>query len=107
MTQRLPAHAQGKPERENESQGGGVFSLCRAVGGRVAVRGPLLALGSNRNSSRATPYQFPFQIFHDGSGQAVVQPTGQSPSPSSGEGFTEGLIVVNSNGEGRGVPAAY
>lgn len=37
-----------------------------------------------------------------GPGQAVAHPTGHSARPSIGAGATQGHIVVNHNGEGRG-----
>ena len=40
-----------------------------------------------------------------GPGQAGVQPTGHSTRSSGVDGVSKGPIVVNRNGEGRGVPS--
>ena len=43
-------------------------------------------------------------IPHSGLGQSIVRFTGHSARSSGVDGAFEGLIVVNLNGEGRGVP---
>ena len=47
---------------------------------------------------------FMSSLFHTGSGQSVVQPTGHSARLSAVDGVSKGLIVVKLNGGGRGVP---
>jgi excisionase family DNA binding protein len=46
----------------------------------------------------------PAAISHSGSGQSGVQPLGHSARSSGVDGAIKGQIVVNRNGEGRGVP---
>lgn len=43
-------------------------------------------------------------VFHTGSRQSGVQPTGYSARSSGVDGVNKGQIVVNRNGDGRGVP---
>jgi hypothetical protein len=45
----------GEPRKETVSQGGGVVSACRAVGGKFAASDLRLSLSVGRKFSRATP----------------------------------------------------
>jgi hypothetical protein len=55
---------------------------------------------SKKNHSRAKGH---LNYFRIGLGQSIAQLTGHSARSSGVDGKIEGLIVVNLNGEGRGV----
>ncbi|MGP8201928.1 MAG: hypothetical protein ACLQU4_20750 [Limisphaerales bacterium] len=68
----------------------------------LASTGKGASLLFKKNHSRAKGH---LNYFRIGLGQSVAQLTGHSARPSGVDGGIEGLIVVNLNGEGRGVPS--
>ncbi len=68
----------------------------------LASTGKGASLLFQKNQSRTKRH---LNYFRSGLGQSIAQLTGHSARPSGVDGAIEGLIVVNLNGEGRGVPS--
>jgi hypothetical protein len=81
----------------NASSWGGVLKTIQLPNNQpeAGARG-----ARQKNRSRANGH---LNYFRIGLGQPVVQLTGHSARSSGVDGKIEGLIVVNLNGEGRGV----
>jgi hypothetical protein len=76
-------------------------------GGRLnnnpTAKQPARSRGAGAASKKPSWVKGHLNYFRIGLGQAVAQLTGHSARSSGVDGKIEGLIVVNLNGEGRGV----